>query len=118
MGTRASEEEVHEVNDALRGLKRPPLEARPDILAEPGPQRSDRSRRHTSGGRHADSRSAGVALDGAALAFLTSRELAAQRKAEKEERERQRQQAGSHGGALAPARGGDGSVGGSDEEEK
>ena len=36
--TRASEEEVHEVNEALWRQKRPPPGTRPTALREPGPQ--------------------------------------------------------------------------------
>ena len=90
-GTGASEEEVHETNDALRGLKRSPPGERPGILAEPGPQRSDRSRRHSSGDGMPTlalpslARSVGEAVDGAALAFLTSRALAAQKEEEQKQ---------------------------------
>ena len=48
-GARTREGEVHEKNDAPRRQKAPHLGERPGILAEPGPQRSDRSRRHSSG---------------------------------------------------------------------
>ena len=48
--TRASEvEEVHELYDCLQAQKRPPLRARPGILAEPGPQQSDRTVRRSAG---------------------------------------------------------------------
>ena len=47
--TRAREVEEHEMNNASRRQKAPPPGVRPGILTEPGPQRSDRSRRHSSG---------------------------------------------------------------------
>ena len=43
------EVEEHVTNNALRRQKAPPPGARPGLLAEPGPQRSDRSLRHSSG---------------------------------------------------------------------
>ena len=108
-GTRARDKMVNATHDALRGQNTPPRVVRPGILAEPRPQRSDRSRRHSSGDGMPTlalpslAGSAGEAVDGAALAFLTSRALAAQKeeKAQKqaqvrkleEERRRQRRQA-------------------------
>ena len=37
-GTRASGEEVHEADDALRGLRRPPPEVQPGVLEDPALQ--------------------------------------------------------------------------------
>ena len=48
-GTRAREEVVKATHDALRGQNTPPPGERPGILAEPGPQRSDRSLRRSAG---------------------------------------------------------------------
>ena len=81
-------------HDAPRGQNTPPPGVRPGILAEPGPQRSDRSWRRSSGDGMPTlalpslAGSAGEAVDGAALAFLTSRALAAQ---EEEEEQKQAQ---------------------------
>ena len=83
-GTSAVEEVVNSTHDAPRGQNTPPPGVRLCILAEPGPQRSDRSRRHPSGDGMPTlalpslAGSAGEAVDGVALAFLTSRALAAQ----------------------------------------
>ena len=46
---RVGEEVVHDAHDGLWGPKTPPLGVRPGSLAEPGPQRSDRSLRRSSG---------------------------------------------------------------------
>ena len=96
MGTGASEEEVHETNDALRGLKRPPP-GEPSILAEPGPQRSDRSLRHSSGNAPllvvaTLAAAAADGVDAATLAFLTDRALEARRKEGQEEREKEKKE--------------------------
>ena len=81
--------------NALRGQHTPPLGVRPGILAEPGPQTSDRSRRLSSGDGMPTvalpslAGSAGEAVDGAALVFLTSRALAAQEEEEEEQKQAQ-----------------------------
>ena len=46
---RAREEVEHATHYGPRAQETPPPGERPGILAEPGPQRSDRSRRHSSG---------------------------------------------------------------------
>ena len=46
---RAGEEVVHDAHDALRGQKTPPPGVRPGSLCDPGPQRSDRTVRRSSG---------------------------------------------------------------------
>ena len=46
---RVGEEVVHDVHDALRGQKTPPPGVRPGSLCDPGPQRSDRTVRRSSG---------------------------------------------------------------------
>ena len=88
------EEVVNEPHDALRGLTTPPPGERLGILAEPGPQRSDRSLRRGTACRLSPCPlwrgSAGEAVDGAALAFLTSRALAAQKAEEELEQARAR----------------------------
>ena len=78
-------------NGALRGQKTPPPGARPGILAEPGPQRSDRSRRHFSGDTHPTLRlpvlagESGEVVDDSTIAFLTRAVLEEKRKAEVEQ---------------------------------
>ena len=95
MGNGASEEEVHETNDALRGLKRPHPGERPGNLAEPGPQRSDRSLRHSSGNAPllvvaTLAAAAADGVDAATLAFLTVCVLEDRRKEEQEEKEKEK----------------------------
>ena len=48
--TPAREEVVHDAHDALRGQKTPPPGVRPGSPSDPGPQRSDRTVRRSSGG--------------------------------------------------------------------
>ena len=73
-----------------RAQKTPPPGARPGILAEPGPQRSDRSRRHLSGDAHPTlglpvlAGESGEVVDVSTLAFLTRAVLEEKRKAEVE----------------------------------
>ena len=88
--TSTGEVEAHEVNAAPRGQKEPPPGARPGILAELAPQRSDRSLRHSSGGGPllVVASLAAVADDGvdaATLSFLTARALEDIRGGEEEE---------------------------------
>ena len=92
LATRAEEEVEHDKNDAPRRQTAPPPGARPGFLAEPGPQRSDRSLRRSSGNAPllvvatlAAASADGV--DAATLAFLTARALDDRRKEEQEERE-------------------------------
>ena len=65
------------------------LGARQGILAEPGPQRSDRSRRHPKASRPSAFPywlwSSGEAIDSFALSLLTAQALEAKRKEEQEE---------------------------------
>ena len=89
--TRASEEEVENVaRDGLRAQKSPPPGVRPGSLVDPGPQRSDRTVRRSSGkdpllvvASLADASADGV--DAATLSFLTASALEARRKEEEEE---------------------------------
>ena len=89
--TRASEEEVENVaRDGLRAQKSPPPGVRPGSLVDPGPQRSDRTLRRSSGkdpllvvASLADASADGV--DAATLSFLTASALEARRKEEEEE---------------------------------
>ena len=82
--------------DALRprAQETPPPGARPGILAEPGPQRSDRSRRHFSGdclptlGLPVLAGALGEQVDSSTLRLLTAAALKAKRKLEEEEKEK------------------------------
>ena len=81
---------MHDVHDALRGQKTPPPGVRPGSLVDPGPQRSDRTVRRSSGkapllvvASLADPSADGV--DAATLSFLTASALEARRKKEEEE---------------------------------
>ena len=88
--TAIREEVVHDAHDALRGQKTPPPGVRPGSLVDPGPQRSDRTVRRSSGkapllvvASLADASADGV--DAATLSFLTASALEARRKKEEEE---------------------------------
>ena len=69
---------MHDAHNALRGPKTPPPGVRPGSLAEPRPQRSDRTARCSSGDTlptlalPALAGSAGEAVDSSALRFLTA----------------------------------------------
>ena len=75
-----------------REQETPPPGARPGILAEPQPQRSDRSRRHFSGdclptlGLPVVAGALGEQVDYSTLRFLTAAALKAKRKLEEEEK--------------------------------
>ena len=82
--------EAHETNNALWRQKEPPQGARPGILAEPGPQRSVRGLRHSSGDclpTLSTAGASGEAVDFSALSFLTAQALEAKRKEEQPEEE-------------------------------
>ena len=89
---RVGEVEGQVTHAGLRAQKTPPPGARPGILAEPGPQRSDRSRRHFSGdclptlGLPVLAGALGEQVDSSALRFLTASALEAERKLEKQEK--------------------------------
>ena len=74
----SGEVEAHETHSVLRGPKQPPPGERPGILAEPGPERSDRSRRHSSGDYLPTlalpvlAWSAGEAVDACSLRYLSA----------------------------------------------
>ena len=94
--TAIREEVVHDAHDALRGQKTPPPGVRPGSLVDPGPQRSDRTVRRSSGkapllvvASLADASADGV--DAATLSFLTASALEARRKEEEKEKEVKRQ---------------------------
>ena len=89
-GARAREEVVQVAHVALRRQKTPPPGVRPGSLVDPGPQRSDRTVRRSSGkdpllvvASLADASADGV--DAATLSFLTASTLEARRKEEEEE---------------------------------
>ena len=92
-GTRAREGEVPEKYDAPRRQNAPHPGERPGILAEPGPQRSDRSLRRSAGDSLPQlvapslAGAAGEGVDSATLAFLLSQSLAAKEKEEQVKRE-------------------------------
>ena len=91
------EEQVPHVG--LRAQKILPSGERPGILAEPGPQRSDRSRRQFSGDGLPQlplpllASSASEAVDASALAFLLSQSLAAKKHEEQKKREEEAKEA-------------------------
>ena len=81
---------MQDAHVALRGQKTPPPGVRPGSLVDPGPQRSDRTVRRSSGkdpllvvASLADASADGV--DAATLSFLTASALEARRKEEEEE---------------------------------
>ena len=96
LATRAEEEVEHETHYALRGQKTPPPGERPAPLSEvAGPQRSDRTVRHSAGEapllvvpslRDADG------VDGTTVSFLLAENLMLQKEEEKERR-REREEA-------------------------
>ena len=94
--TTEGEVEEHETHAGLRAQTAPPPGKRPGILPEPGPQRSDRTVRRSSGDSLPTlalpslAGSAGEAVDSSALRFVTARALEAKRKEEEEEEEEER----------------------------
>ena len=83
---RVGEEVVHDAHDAPREPKTPPPGVRPGSLAEPGPQRSDRTVRRSSGDSLPTLALPSLAVDSSALRFLTASALEAKRKLEEEEK--------------------------------
>ena len=91
----SGEVEAHETHSALRGPKQPPPGSRPGILAEPGPQRSDRSLRHSSSGAPSlalVSLAGGDAPDDATVTFLLSAALTMKKEEEEEERRKREEE--------------------------
>ena len=107
-GARAREEVEYEKHAGLRAQKTPPPGERPGILAEPGPQRSDRTVRRSSGETPllvallADASADGV--DAATLSFHTASALEARRKEEEERRKREEQEELNSLRAVPPER--------------
>ena len=97
LATRAEEEVEYEPHSALRGQKTPPPGERPAPLSEvAGPQRSDRTVRHSAGEapllvvpslRGADG------VDGTTVSFLLAENLKLQKEEEEKERRRKREEA-------------------------
>ena len=89
----AREGEVHEKDDASRSQSTPHPGERPGLPPEPGPQRSDRTVRHSSGDSLPQrvtpslAGAAGEGVDSATLAFLLTQSLAATKKEEQVKRE-------------------------------
>ena len=89
---RAGEEVEYEKHAGLRAQKTPPPGERPGILAEPGPQRSDRTVRRSSLETPllaVPVLAGGDGVDGTALSFLVRRAVE-DRKREKEEEEKEK----------------------------
>ena len=90
-GARAREEVVHDAHDAPREPKTPPPGVRPGSLAEPAPQRSDRSLRGSSGetpllGVPSLADPSAEASDGRTLRFLLTKALALKKEEDEERR--------------------------------
>ena len=92
---RVGEEVVNDAHDALRGQKTPPPGVRPGSLSDPGPQRSDRTVRRSSGEvplLAVPVLAGGDGVDGTALSFLVRRAVE-DRKREEEEKARKKKEA-------------------------
>ena len=107
--TRASEEEeeeVHELYDGLRAQKRPPPWARPGILADPGPQRSDHTVRRSAGdglptpGLPVLAGASGEAVNASTLSFPTAKALEDTRKEEEARKLKKEAKRGKKQGAV------------------
>ena len=102
-GARAREVEEQVPHVCLRAQKALSPGERPGILAEPRPQRSDRSLRHSAGDSlptlalSSLARSAGKEMDNPTIAFLT-RSVLESRKEEEEEEEVMREDVRDHDG--------------------
>ena len=86
-------EEVHDAHDALRGQETPPPGVRPGSLSNPGPQRSDRTVRRSSGEAPllaVPVLAGGDGVDGTALSLLVRRAVE-DRKREEEKKERKKE---------------------------
>ena len=90
-GTRAGEGEVHEKYDAPRRQNAPHPGVRPGSLFDPGPQRSDRTVRHSAGDTPllvVPALRGDDGVDGTTLQFLLEQNLSRKKKQEEEEKER------------------------------
>ena len=87
---RAWEEVENATHDGLRAQKTPPPGVRPGCLSDPGPQRSDRTVRHSAGEAlslllPSLTDAAADVVDHSSLAFLLNASLSQSRKEEEEE---------------------------------
>ena len=92
-GTRAGEGEVHEKYDAPRRQNAPHPGVRPGSLFDPGPQRSDRTVRHSAGDTLllvVPALRGDDGVDGTTLRFLLKQNLSLKKKQEEEEKEGKR----------------------------
>ena len=81
----------HEQHDGLRALKPPLPGVRPGSLSDPGPQRSDRTVRHSAGDTPllvVPALRGDDGVDGTTLRFLLEQNLSLKKKQEEEEKER------------------------------
>ena len=79
---------MHDAHDALRGQKTPPRGMRPGSLLDPGPQRSDRTVRHSAGDAPllvVPALRSDDGVDGTTLRFLLEQNLSLKKKQEEEE---------------------------------
>ena len=94
---RAREVEEQATHDGLRAQRAPPPGVRPGSLTEPGPQRSDRSLRRSSGqtpllGEPSLADAPAEAIDGRTLRYLLKANLARKKYEEEEEEEKKFQE--------------------------
>ena len=96
-GTRAREVEEQVAHFGLRAQTAPPPGTRPGILADPGPQRSDRTVRHSAGAGLPTlalpslAGSAAEAVDTSALTFLLGQNLERQKMKDEEEKRKEKE---------------------------
>ena len=91
-GARAREGVEHEQHDGLRAQKPPLPGVRPGSLFDPGPQRSDRTVRHSAGDAPllvVPALRGDDGVDGTTLRFLLEQNLSLKKKQEEEEKERE-----------------------------
>ena len=96
--TTEGEVEEHETHAGLRAQTAPPPGERPGILAEPGPQRSDRTVQRSAGdglptpGLLVLAGASGEAVDASTLRFLAAAALYSRKLEEEEERKREEEE--------------------------
>ena len=110
---RAREEVEHATHYGPRAQETPPPGERPGILAEPGPQRSDRSRRHSSGeclpilGLPVLAGASGEQVDASTLRYLLAHAIEMRKVLEEEEerrKEEEQKKAARSSASSAPKR--------------